>query len=293
MASLAFVALELTSMSISVLRTFQKGDFYQDPFPHLIIRDALPNAVCDQLIKEYPSLDTLGVDATQNNMRWNFSASRVKNSEGISDLWKELIEYHSSPEFFAELIEIFGESLIDLYPGRFENLQQLKELAVGVRGVDSFSDKDVLLDAQIAGNTPATSTRSVRSTHVDSMHAMFAGLFYLRQEDDDSVGGDLEIRRFRPELSDAQKLGCFRRAIYVDDKWTELVKTVKYDRNVLVVLVNGVDSLHGVSPRQPTPHRRLFMNLVADMDQPLFHIPSLRKSLRRFGRRIMQRVKGA
>jgi len=125
------------------------------------------------------------------------------------------------------------------------------------------------------------------------MQALFAGLFYLRQEDDDSVGGDLEIRRFRPELSDAQKLGCFRRAIYVDDKWTELVKTVKYDRNVLVVLVNGIDSLHGVTPRQPTPHRRIFMNLVADMDQPLFHIPSLLKSLRRFGRRIVQRVKGA
>jgi hypothetical protein len=278
---------------MSVLKTFQKENFYRDPFPHIIIRDALPNAICDQLIEEYPSLDTLEVDATQNNTRWNFSASRAKKSEGISELWKELVEYHSSPAFFEELVEIFGESLIDLYPGRFESLQQLKELAVGVRGVDSFSDKDVLLDAQIAGNTPATSTRSVRPTHVDGAQALFAGLLYLRQEDDDSVGGDLEIRRFRPELSDIQKPGCFRNATYVDDKWTELVKTVKYERNVLVILVNGIDSLHGVTPRQPTPHRRLFMNLVADMDQPLYRIPSWRKSLKRFGRRIVQRVKGA
>ena len=134
MISLAFVALEVTSMSISVLGTFQKGNLYRDPFPHLIIRDALPNAVCDQLIKEYPSLDTLKVDATQNNTRWNFPASRVKENEEISDLWKELIEYHSSPEFFGELVEIFGESLIDLYPGRFESQRQLQELAVGVRG---------------------------------------------------------------------------------------------------------------------------------------------------------------
>ena len=278
-------------MSISVLGTFQKGDFYRDPFPHLIIRDALPNAVCDQLIKEYPSLDTLKVDATQNNTRWNFPASLVKNSEGISELWKELIEYHSSPAFFDELVDIFGESLIDLYPGRFESQQQLKELAVGVRGVDSFSDKDVLLDAQIAGNTPATSTRSVRSTHVDGTQALFAGLLYLRQEDDDSVGGDLEIRRFRSEVSDARKPGCFRNATYVDDRWTEVVKTVKYDRNVLVILVNGIDSLHGVTPRQPTPHTRLFMNLVTDLDPPLFQIPSWRKSLKRFRRRILQGAK--
>jgi len=280
-------------MSISVLRTFQKSNFYRDPFPHIIIRDALPNALCDQLIKEYPSLDTLEVDATQNNTRWNFSASRVKNSAGISALWKELIEYHSSPAFFAELVEIFGESLVDLYPGRFESQRQLKELAVGVRGVDSFADKDVLLDAQIAGNTPATSTRSVRSTHVDGGQALFAGLFYLRREDDDSVGGDFEIRRFRPELADARKPGCFRNATFVDDKWTEVVKTVKYERNVFVALVNGIDSLHGVTPRQPTPHTRLFMNLAADLDPPLFQIPSLRKTLKRFGRRIVQGVKGA
>jgi hypothetical protein len=280
-------------MSISVLRTFQKSNLYRDPFPHLIIRDALPNAVCDQLIKEYPSLDTLEVDATQNNTRWNFSASRVTNSAGIPEIWKELIEYHSSPAFFGELVEIFGESLIDLYPHRFESQRQMQELAVGVRGVDSFADKDVLLDAQIAGNTPATSTRSVRSTHVDGGQALFAGLLYLRREDDDSVGGDLEIRRFRPELADARKPGCFRNATFVDDKWTEVVKTVKYDRNVLVVLVNGIDSLHGVTPRQPTPHRRLFMNLVADLDPPLFQIPSWRKSLKRFRKRIVQVAKGA
>jgi hypothetical protein len=292
MSLLVFVALEVTSMSISVLRTFQKENLYRDPFPHLIIRDALPNTVCDQLIKEYPSLDTLEVDATQNNTRWSFPASRVKNSEGISEIWKELIEYHSSPAFFGELVEIFGESLIDLYPGRFESEQQLKELAVGVRGVDSFSDKDVLLDAQISGNTPATSTRSVRSTHVDGTQALFAGLLYLRHEDDDSVGGDLEIRQFRPEVSDVRKPGCFRNATYVDDKWTEILKTVKYDRNVLVVLVNGIDALHGVTPRHPTPHQRHFMNLVADRDPPLFHIPSLQKSLKRFGRRILQGAKG-
>jgi hypothetical protein len=182
--------------------------------------------------------------------------------------------------------------LIDLYPRRLESQRHLKELAVGVRGVDSFSDKEVLLDAQISGNTPATSIRSVRSTHVDGTQALFAGLFYLRQENDDSIGGDLEIRRFRPELSDARKPGRFRNATYVDDKWTEIVKTVKYDRNVLVVLVNGIDSLHGVTPRHPTPHPRLFMNLVADLDPPLFHIPSWRKSLKRFGRRIVQEAKG-
>ncbi|MDB4409665.1 hypothetical protein N9235_02515 [Gammaproteobacteria bacterium] len=278
-------------MSISVLRTFQQENFYRDPFPHLIIRDALPNAVCDQLIEEYPSLDTLEVDATQNNTRWSFPASRVKNNEGISEIWKELIEYHSSPAFFSELVEIFGESLIDLYPGRFESQQQLKQLALGVRGVDSFSDKDALLDAQISGNTPATSTRSVRSTHVDGGQALFAGLFYLRRDDDNSVGGDLEIRRFRPEVSDVRKPGCFRNATYVDDRWTEVVKTVKYDRNVLVILVNGIDSLHGVTPRQPTPHTRLFMNLVTDLDPPLFQIPSWRKSLKRFRRRILQGAK--
>jgi hypothetical protein len=280
-------------VSLSALRAFQDRDFHRTPFPHLIVRDALPSAICDQLIKEYPTADVLGVDASRNNVRWNFPTSRVRESESISNLWKEIIDYHSSPAFLGELVDVFGESLLEMYPQQFRSRQQLKELTIGVRGVDSFSDKEILLDAQISGNTPVTRTRSVRPTHIDGSQALFAGLLYLRAEDDDSIGGDLEIRRFRDEVSDAQKPRCFRNATFVADKWTEVVKTVKYERNVLIVLVNGIDSLHGVTPRHPTSHSRIFMNLLADMEAPLFHIASWRKSLNRFRKRVLGKTTGS
>ena len=132
---------------------------------------------------------------------------------------------------------------------------------MGVRGVDSYETTDVHLDAQISINTPVLQTpNSVREAHLDAPDKLFIGLFYLRTDDDDSTGGDLEIARWRKEPRGMRGPMAYR-------KFVEVVETVPYARNTLILFVNSPNSLHGVTVRSRTKAPRLFMNLVGDVSK--------------------------
>jgi hypothetical protein len=145
-------------------------------------------------------------------------------------------------------------------------------MVAGVRNIDSLEDKDVLLEALLSGNTPVNEACSVRTTHVDMSNKLFVGLFYMRPDDYDAVGGDLTISRFKPQYAGQNRLTCFKAMNQVDDDFVEIVDTIHYAKNRLVLLINSPDSLHGVTVRQPTRHSRLFVNLVSEVSPPLFSV---------------------
>lgn len=205
-------------------------------------------------------------------MRWNYSTHQVLADRGLPTLWRDFIAYHASADFFGDIVTLFGEAITALYPRHFPSVATLRSQRVGVRKRDSFWNADVLMDAQIAGNTPVTEASSVRTTHVDKGDKLFSGLFYMRPDGYDAVGGDLTISRFRSDLvGDPRRFGHFRDA-YVDDSLVEHVATVPYSRNCVVLFVNSLDSLHGVTVRQPTEKSRLFVNLVGEIDPPLYEL---------------------
>ena len=259
------------TQSLSVLQRATKADVRTDPFPHLVIDRALPEDLYQQLVAINPRPKALGVDETKNNKRWTHSALRMKLNFFLPRLWKQFIAYHSSDAFFREIVDLFYEQIHALYPDRFPSYETLTRMRVGSRGIRPFSNNDVLMEALMAGNTPVRQASSVRTTHVDTGEKLFSGLFYMRNDDDDSVGGDLTISRFKPHYSFEDKLGCFNYQ-YVDEKHVEHIQTVKYSRNVLVLLLNSLDALHGVTVRQPTQHSRRFVNLVVAVDPPLYYL---------------------
>jgi hypothetical protein len=258
--------------SLSVLRKARAEDVVTDPFPHLVIRDALPDAVCDALTAQYPPLDALAIDPTRNNSRWSATSWHAQRNPRIAQVWQDIVRYHASPAFFDELIDVFGTHVTRLYPRLFPDVATLRTQRVGLRDRDSFDAYGVLLDAQISGNTPVNDASSVKAIHIDSEHKLFTGLLYLRHPDDDSVGGDLNIVRFRPDLTRAEQRRRYD-GMFVADALTEYVATVPYQRNVLVLFVNGLNALHGVTVRQPTRHLRLFLNLVCETREKLFDVP--------------------
>ena len=52
-------------------------------------------------------------------------------------------------------------------------------------------------DCQIGINSPVSQASTVKGPHVDNRVELYAGLFYMRTDEDDSRGGSLEI--FRPK----------------------------------------------------------------------------------------------
>jgi hypothetical protein len=280
----------MDAMSVSVLQNAASGHVASDPYPYIIIRDALPADLCERLIANYPGLDDLGADASRNNVRWSYPACKVRDNPAISQAWRDVIAYHVSRAFYNEVMDTFAASILNLYPGVFRDETTLREARLGLREADSFDSADILLDAQIAGNTPVSRARSVKPNHIDSHRKLFAGLFYLRRDGDDSTGGDLEIRRFSPAWSGRRRAVCYD-GVYVENRCTELVDTVRYEKNVLVLFINSLESLHGVTPRQPTPHARLFMNLVGEVRTPLFRVPRPRRTrVKKLQRQVRKRL---
>jgi hypothetical protein len=273
---------------LSVLQKAARADVKSDPFPYVVVRDALPAEVCESLIQSYPPLAVMDVDQNKNNSRWSYSAPLVKANDRIPALWKEFVAYHASEAFYREVIDLFAPDILRLYPKEFPNEQALLGLKVGTRAKRSKGapkDKGVSdiidLDAQISGNTPVTTASSVRTTHVDKGDKLFSGLFYMRRDEDDSRGGDLTISRFKPRFrTREEKLRCFD-GVYVDDDDVETVTTIPYAKNVLVLFINSIDSLHGVTVRHPTKHPRIFLNLIGELGYPLYETPSRKGPLQR------------
>jgi hypothetical protein len=251
----------------SLLAGVRPAQLFTDPFPHIVVVDPLPDELCRRLVSEYPSAEWIARGKRLgSNQRFSCPASRSLTSAEVSPLWKEFVRVHTSRLFFSQVIDLFGEHIRQLYPSLEGEIGNLDGLRVGVRQQDDFSRADVLLDAQICLNTPVLNApSSVRRFHVDLPNKLFAGLYYLRHPDDTSSGGDLQIGKFR------EKPYGFRSA-EIADRHVDVVKTIPYRNNVLVMFVNSIHALHAVTVRSMTSFPRYLFNLLGEVQKPLFDL---------------------
>lgn len=260
----------------SVVSCLSPSDVVREPFPHVVVRDAIDPAFCDRLIDEFPPLEVV----TQgrpcgSNQRFSYSGSEAMRDPRLSPLWREFVRTHQSQAFLDQMLWLFADHVRALYPWFEDEFGALDELRAGVRFRDGYEEADVLIEAQPSLNTPVTGPpRSVRAGHLDNPNKLFVGLFYLRHPDDRSRGGDLELYRYttsRPVFDGHE----------IAHRYIEPVKTVGYERNVAVFFLNTPESLHGVTPRSPTPTTRLFLNLNVEVGRDLFDIPGRQTQHRR------------
>ena len=112
----------------------------------------------------------------------------------------------------------------------------------------------------------------------------------MRPDGYDAIGGDLTISRFKSHLAGRPERLKYFDGPQVDEAAVELVETVAYDRNVVVLFINSLDSLHGVTVRQPTVKSRLFINLVGEVFPPLYHLEGEKRPVRSV--RITRKISG-
>ena len=252
----------------TLLDAVNSSQVFTDPFPHIVITDAAEPEICTQLIEQFPAIDILAEGKPfGSNDRFSYPTCNVLENPKISPLWREFIQAQSSPAFWNQIVRLFKDEMLRLYPSFEQDYGAIETLQSGVRKTDDFASVDVLLDAQICVNTPVLSpSPKIKQAHVDRPQVVFAGLYYLRHPDDRSTGGNLEIYRFKT----GKPYGF--QGQYIDDKYVELVKTVQYQRNALVLFVNSVESLHGVTVRSVTETPRCFVNLIGEVKRPLYSL---------------------
>jgi hypothetical protein len=253
----------------SLLTRVSADDIVQEPFPHVVVHDALDPELCQRLIGEFPSFEAF-TQTLQRPYKGNellvYHASRELNDPGLTPLWRDMIAEHVSQEHLNRLLDIFADTIREHHASFLERVGSPHQLRAGIRHVDPFDSADVLLEAQTAINTPVAATSAVRQAHLDNPNKLIVGLYYLRHPDDESRGGDLELYRYangRAEFEGHE----------VPMRFVEPVKRVRYERNTLVLFLNTPNSLHGVTPRTPTPVPRMFLNLGCEVERDLFTIP--------------------
>lgn len=250
----------------TLLSGVQKTDVVTDPFPHIVITDPIEDDLSQQLLAEFPDVSTITDRRSfRSNQRFTYRGSKALSSEHISPLWKEFIQANASSAFLNQFVHLFEEHIRQIYPSFESDIGALSTLKPGIKGIDTFSTADVLLMPDLCINTPVFGTpSSVRPAHLDFPNKLFTGLYYLRSPQDTSTGGDLEIYKFKQ----GRPYGF--RGPRIDDKYVEVVKTVKYQRNVLVLFLNSIHSVHGVTVRSNTDSPRNFFFIAGEVKQPLF-----------------------
>jgi hypothetical protein len=251
----------------SVIASLHKSEIQEDPFPHIVRRNALPSGLFRDLVAEFPDIGHFPGWTDQSNTRLTLDVSAARGSNRVTPLWREFLDVHAGRDHFLSMIDLFAEQIASRYPGTERFIANAKSLNVAVKGGGGEGDAQVLVSSSVDANTPVTreATR-VRGPHVDNPTKLLVGLLYLRDEED-SEGGDLMLYRLKRgrKLVDSVLPGCHFR-----DEAVEFVKTVPYEPNTLFVWMNSPEAIHGVSPRRPTRYPRKLANFFCALRKPVF-----------------------
>ena len=237
-------------MTISVLQKQPK--LLMDPYPHIVIEDALPEDIYNQLEKEWPTQQLLSTEPFDNGICYRLKSDQMLKPNVVSDSWRQFAEYHTSAKFYDEVKNIFG----DFMPNIAE-----ADKTISPRGWDKGGDK-IGSDCQTVMHKPVDF--SSRTPHIDNPREIYAGLLYMPYEDDTSTGGDFQLHRQASTITEVNKNGG--RA--VGDKAGDIVKTVPYKRNTFVMFCNNsTNTIHSVSARKNAVRHRRSVNIIAEFNK--------------------------
>jgi hypothetical protein len=260
---------------LSILSRASKANLRLDPYPHLIIDEALDPALFEELSATYPE-DALVVDGRPIKDTWyDYPACKVVKDQRITPLWRDFFAHHASGAFFAELVDVAGDALRQLNPGLETRIgRPLQDFKVGMRpggrGDPLATGADVSMECQFYVNYTRTQ-RAVRGPHVDRPSELFAALLYFRRPEDDSTGADLDVcEATAPIYPDGRSITISELPAEVDASKVKTVRTGTYKANTLVLFLNSPRSLHAVTPRSATPLTRRHINFCADVPFDLF-----------------------
>ena len=232
----------------------KKPTVQTDPYPHVIIEDALPWDLYENLEAEFPEKTLLATDPFDNGICYRLKADKLLSLTFESGLWRDFAEYHTSAEWFNEVNELFKPYM----PGVLH--KTFTEDDLGARGW-ADENKNIWTDCQAVIHKPIEE-KSTRTPHIDNPMEMWAGLLYMPYPDDQSTGGEFQIYSTQSSVQKVDKKAG--RQIYASDLGT-VVKTVPYKRNTFVMFANNSpNTVHGVSLRQNATLNRRSVNIIGE-----------------------------
>ena len=225
-----------------------------NPYPHVLIEEALPWDLYEELENSFPEKQVLSTEALDNGRTHRVKSNVILNPNFQPDIWRKFCEYHTSAEWFNEVNELFK----DYMPKQLHKTFTEKDL--GARGW-ADENKNIWTDCQLVIHNPVQD-RTTRTPHIDNPMEMWAGLMYMPYKNDESTLGEFQLRSV---LDDVKKVNMnLGRQIYRSNLGP-VVKSVPYKRNTFVMFANNSpNTIHGVSLRQNAKLYRRSVNIIGE-----------------------------
>jgi hypothetical protein len=263
---------------LSILRNISASDVQSDPYPHVIIRQALPDDIYKDIENSFPDLSSLYQgDPEFGSKSFTAFGNDILERDDISDTWRSFLDYHMTKPFFDDFVRVFGDHINSSFPDleqilntRISNFKVVTRDAETARirqtqSQDSLkdADHDVAMSTGVNVGFTIDKARIHLDPHLDRTYKLFSSLLYMRDPMDTSTGGDLVIYRLKDQ-SRLRKKGVIytSHGRHFNDDIVEEVNRVPYEENMAVVFINSRNAIHGVSLRTPTsiPRRYVYIN---------------------------------
>ena len=187
-----------------IAAALDRAEVVEDPYAHLVVDQALPAEIAGTILDEMPPIEVLSQGLPLgSNRRFYLPTEKALADPRISNEWKAAIgAVNDAPQGLLDWVTgNLGSHILAAYPdfeARFGPLDGLKAVP---RAQPNRRRNEVGFDAQIVVNSPALSEgTSVRGPHLDRPDKLISALLYLRSEDDNSTGADLQM--FEPVLDE-------------------------------------------------------------------------------------------
>ena len=224
-----------------------------DPYPHVVIEDALPWDLYEQLEREWPEQQLLATQPHDNGICYRLKADSMLRPGLVSEAWRKFTEYHTSVKFYNEVKNVFKDYITDL-----PNIEN----SLSPRGWDKGNDM-IGTDCQTVMHSPIDF--SSRTPHIDNPREIYAGLLYMPYPEDDSTGGEFQIHRSIGNIKRVNKNSG--REVAIENQGS-IVKSVPYKRNTFVMFCNNSShSVHSVSKRENATLHRRSVNIIAEYNR--------------------------
>lgn len=240
---------------ISVLQRFRPRHLHLEPFPYIMIEDALPQDLYDQLAAQYPESSLGGHTHGFSDFRYY---QKDFTDEHVTPLWREFVAFHSSRAFKDQVMRAIEPGMRHLYPeitDKYLTVDTILRHTGKPRGVAAMEVQFVMNSADV---------EKIRTPHLDQGRELFACLFYMKRPDDMSTGGDLYLyEKTTPDFE-------FRSGRLAPEDQIRPVTSMPYRANNLVIFLNSTNSIHGVGPRTKAQVIRRYVNITCHIREKLF-----------------------
>lgn len=234
----------------------KKPTLQTDPYPHVVIEDALPWDLYEAMEESFPEQKVMtDENAYDGGICYRLKSNKLLDPKvDIPTCWREFTQYHTSAEWFNEVTDLFMPYMPKVLHKKFT------EDDLGARGWADVN-KNIWTDCQMVMHKPIEE-KTTRTPHIDNPMEMWAGLLYMPYPDDKCTGGEFQIHSTLSSVKKVDKKAG--RQIYQNDLGP-VVKTIPYKRNTFVMFANNSpNNVHGVSKRENATMHRRSINIIGE-----------------------------